>query len=154
MDTDIHKTVFVPWMPQEAFHLFVNCIGEWWPLDTHSLADKQKGERATNIVIEPHAGSPFYEVLADGQHKKWGDVLRYKQGEDLLLSWRLCGPVAQETEVEVIFSTAGAQTKIDLFHRHFKRFGEKAAEKQDCYDKGWDGVLAKFISFSKTHLAA
>lgn len=154
MENDLHKTVFIPWMPQEAFHLFANCIGEWWPLETHSLADKSKGERAVSVVIEPHPGAPFYEVLADGRHLKWGDILRYKHGEDLLLSWRLGRPVEQETEVEIIFSPAGAQTKIDLCHRHFKRFGPQAASMKTRYDKGWDNVLSLFVGFAKTHLAA
>lgn len=154
MTEDIHKTLFVPFMPQEAFHLFANCIGEWWPFQTHSLADRAKGERTVGAVIETHAGGHFYEVLSDGRKCNWGDVMRYKEGEDLLLAWKLNRPVAQMTEVEVIFSPAGDRTKLDLFHRHFKRFGDKADEMQKNYDKGWSYVLENFLSYCATHQAA
>ncbi len=158
MDTDLnnalHKTVFVPWLPQEAFHIFTSCIGEWWPLKTHSLADKAKGEQANSIVIEPHAGARFYEVLADGQHRDWGIVLAYKPGEVLRLCWQMGKPMTQSTEIEIIFSPAGTQTKVDLIHRHWERLGDEGEEKKKQYNTGWDYVLSEFVSFAKTHEAA
>lgn len=159
MDTDltnsIHKTLFVPWLPQEAFHMFTNQIGEWWPLATHSLADKNKGEQATSAIIEPHAGGKVYEVLADGHtHKSWGEVLKYVPGQLLTLKWRVNCSGNQATEWEVIFSPAGQQTKIDLLHRGWESFGAEAEDMKQKYDKGWDFVLAQFISFAKTHEAA
>lgn len=155
MDNGVHKTFFVPWPPQEAFHIFANCIGDWWPLETHSLANKDKGEHATAVVIEPHEGARFYEVLSDGHTRiDWGEVQKYIPGQLLTLNWKVgCAP-EQATEVEVIFSPAGTQTKIDLLHRHWEKFGPKAEEMQKKYEAGWDVVLARFISFAKTHEAA
>jgi uncharacterized protein YndB with AHSA1/START domain len=155
MDSGVHKTLFVPWLPQEAFHLFANCISDWWPLETHSLAKKENGEHASAIVIEPHRGGRFYEVLQDGHSRHdWGEVLAYTPGELLTLSWQLGRPITQATEVEVIFSPAGTQTKIDLLHRHWEKLGLEAAEMEKKYSAGWDAVLARFVSFAKTHEAA
>jgi uncharacterized protein YndB with AHSA1/START domain len=155
MDTGIHKTFFVPWQPQEAFHLFVNCIGDWWPLETHTLAKKDKGEHAVSVVIEPHKGARFYEVLSDGHtHIDWGEVLNYVPGEFIILKWQLGRPEAQATQLEVIFSPAGTQTKIDLLHKQWEKFGDEAAAMQKKYESGWDAVLARFVTFAKTHEAA
>src|SRR5262245_47261466 len=148
MDNGIHKTFFVPWPPQEAFHLFANCIGDWWPLDTHTLAKTEKGEHSISVTIEPHTGARCYEVLSDGHTQiDWGEVLRYVSGQFITLSWQLGRPIEQATEVEVVFSPAGAQTKIDLLHRHWEKFGSEAEAMQKKYEAGWDFVLARFVAF-------
>lgn len=154
MDNELHKTVFVPFLPQEAFHIFVNCIGEWWPLHSHTLADKDKGERSVAALIEPHDNGRIYETLQNGQQREWGKVVKYKLGEFVSLDWQVGCPDGEATEVEVIFSPAGPQTKIDLFHRHWERFGDKAETMKDEYDKGWNDVLHNFISYAATHEAA
>ncbi len=154
MTEDLHKTVFVPFLPQEAFHLFVSAIGEWWPLSKDTLSGDQPDQRGISLVIEPHAGGHMFELMKDGSHKNWADVMRYKPGEDLLLCWRKGRPVAQMTEVEVVFTPAGSSTKIDLCHRCFKRFGDEADALQKHYDLAWTKILEGFISYCATHQAA
>ena len=59
------------------------------------------------------------------------------------------------TEIEVRFEAIGAnRTRVDLEHRHFDRFGTRAAEMRAIFDSGdvpgaphgWAGILREFAA--------
>jgi hypothetical protein len=50
---------------EDAFRLFVNEIGMWWPLHTNRFT--YAGDRAQDIFLEEHVGGRFYERFKDGE---------------------------------------------------------------------------------------
>lgn len=54
----IVRTVEVRLPPSEAFELFPTGMGEWWPLDRHSIAVDSHGGRVTStgLTFENHEG--------------------------------------------------------------------------------------------------
>jgi hypothetical protein len=55
-----------------AFDVFVG--QEWWPVDTHHLADPHGSE----VVLEPFPGGRWYERATDGTETDWGTVLAWQ----------------------------------------------------------------------------
>src|SRR5205814_774044 len=56
------KSVRVARAQADAFRLYTEGLGQWWPLKTHSIG----GEKAKAAVMEPHKGGRLYEVWHDG----------------------------------------------------------------------------------------
>ena len=56
--------------PEVAFTLFTDRIGEWWPVDPHSVA----GDRVASITVEPLVGGFVYETDVAGVRVDWALV--------------------------------------------------------------------------------
>ncbi|HZU51755.1 MAG TPA: SRPBCC family protein, partial [Sphingomicrobium sp.] len=121
MTTAIHpapvrKSVFVAASPDQAFDVFANHIGRWWP-KSHKISHADL-ERP---VIEPRAGGRWYERAVDGTECEVGKVLAYAPPHRLLLAWQLRSDWTFDpeliTEVEVTFTPEGKGTRVDLEHR-------------------------------------
>ena len=59
----VEKSVTVSVPVERAFEVFTAEIATWWPLKTHSVADKN----AETVVLERRAGGRFYERTLDGK---------------------------------------------------------------------------------------
>ncbi len=129
----IRKTVLVDFAPAEAFELFTNRIGSWWPVGTHSYG----GDAVTEVVLEPGAGGRLYEVTAAGE-QDWGRVLEWEPPNRLVLDWQI--GEARGTEVEVRFTPEGPGARVELEHQGFD-----PADPRERYESGWDVVLAPFV---------
>jgi uncharacterized protein YndB with AHSA1/START domain len=128
----IHKTVLVDFPPAEAFELFTERIGSWWPVGSHSYG----GDAVTDVVFEQRSGGRVYEVTAAGE-QDWANVRELEPPHRFLLEWLIgdaCG-----TEVEVRFSPEGPGCRVELEHRGFG-----SSEPRGRYDSGWDIVLAGY----------
>ena len=68
------KSVRVARAQADAFRLYTEGLGKWWPLKTHSIG----GEKAVNAVMEPRQGGRLYEVWEDGSIHPYGEVLPRK----------------------------------------------------------------------------
>jgi uncharacterized protein YndB with AHSA1/START domain len=130
----------------EAFRIFTEEIGSWWPLDTHSRAVAQReegGVKAETVVIEGRIGGRIYEVMSDGTEASWGEVLIWEPPHRLVLSWNP-SPRRVPTEVEVTFTAHEDGTRVELEHRGWERLGEAAREVREEYAQGWPVVLGRF----------
>src|SRR6266540_5125103 len=78
----VHKTVTIARPPDVAFKIFVEEIGQWWPLDKYSFL----GPEAT-LILEPREGGRFYETAPDGREYVIGEVLHYEPGVRLTYTW-------------------------------------------------------------------
>ena len=128
----IRKTISVACGPGDAFRVFTQRIGEWWP-KAYSLG----GERTEGIVLEPRTGGRVYEVDAEGREHAWGTVTAYEPPHRLVLSWGLNG-----SEVEVRFQPAEGGTRLELEHRGWEHLEDGQERAQ--YDVGWDAILARY----------
>jgi uncharacterized protein YndB with AHSA1/START domain len=127
----------------EAFKLFTDGIGTWWPLEEHSVG-AQENLAIETAVIEPEVGGRVYEVWPDGEERDWGEVLVWRPPSRLVLSWHPGRPAGPTTEVEVSFVADGDVTVVTLEHRGWERLGKRGPESRADYRSGWPGVLALF----------
>ena len=132
---------------EEAFRIFTEETGAWWPLDTHARAAAgQRGEdvKAETVVIEGRVGGRIYEVMSDGTEASWGEVNVWEPPQRVVFSWKPNPRDEPPTEVEVTFTPDGTGTRVDLEHRGWERLGEVAAEAREEYTQGWPRVLSSF----------
>lgn len=141
-------SVTVPLSREQAFHLFVEEHGSWWPRDSHHI-----GDGPATAVLEPREGGRWYERAdADGSECEWGRVLAYEPPERIVLAWQLLPNFsfdpdpARQTEVEVTFEPEGDGTRVRLEHRGFEVHGEAGGAMREAVggENGWPGLLALY----------
>ncbi len=142
----VRKSIHVAASPERAFRVFTEQLGSWWPLATHHIGKVD----AKDAVIEPRVGGRFFERGVDGSECLWGHVLAWDPPRRVILSWELNADWAHdpsiECEVEVTFLAEGDGTRVELEHRGFESYGEKAEEIRKSVDSpgGWTGILAEY----------
>ena len=125
---------------ERAFQLWTASAAVWWPMATHSVS----GRRDAVLVMEPGAGGRIYEQTADGQEFSWGTVVAWEPARRLVCEW-LVGDTP--TELEVRFAPdADGGTVVEIEHRGWERFGEAGGDRRDLNDRGWSGVIARFVA--------
>jgi uncharacterized protein YndB with AHSA1/START domain len=135
----IKESVEVDATPDEAFTFFTARMGEWWPLDKASYG----GDRAKDIVLEPHVGGRFFERFVDGEELQNGTVVECEPPDRIVFTW-YTADWEGETEVEVTFTPVANATRVDLTHRGFERIGPLGPDVADKFRGGWPGVIAAF----------
>lgn len=124
----------------DAFRLFTEGMGSWWPLATHSVGQ----EKAETCQLEGRVGGRLFERLEDGSEKSWGQVLTWDPPGRVSFTWHPGREPETAQEVEVSFHAAGdGETRVELVHRGWERYGEGAAEMRDQYETGWGYVLGE-----------
>lgn len=127
----------------EAFRLFTDGIGEWWP--SH-LGYSFGGKRLKAVCLEPIAGGRFYERYNDGEEFEIGRVIACEPPHRIAFTWQ--GRWSEPTEVEVRFIPEGSTTRIDLQHRGWERLGASAEQSRTSYLNGWPTVLQHYVERS------
>jgi uncharacterized protein YndB with AHSA1/START domain len=127
----------------EAFHLFTEGIGEWWP-SSHGYSFG--GSRLKEVRLEPVAGGRLYELYTDGQEFEVGRVIACEPPRRIVFTWK--GRWSEPTEVEVRFIPEGSTTRVDLEHRGWERLGASAQESRTSYLNGWPTVLRHYVERS------
>jgi len=142
-DLTIRKSVTVACSPEHAFETYTNRIGSWWPLETHSIGG-MAGERPKEAFFESGVGGRLYERMADGEEHEWAKVLVWEPPRRFVIDWHV-NPANPSTEVEVTFTAEGEGTRVDVEHRGWERYGDRASEASGDYNSGWEPVLARFV---------
>ena len=143
----VRRSVGVDLPVADAFRLFTEEIGSWWPTESHAIA----AGRVKEVVWEPRAGGEVYEVAEDGGRAHWADILAWEPPHRFVLAWKV-NPEVPATEVEVRFSAYedGAGTRVELEHRGWERLGELGEEARAGYDTGWETVLGCYVAGAGT----
>jgi uncharacterized protein YndB with AHSA1/START domain len=136
----VRKSVTVDCSPEVAFELFTERKTEWWPYETHAAS----GEKPEQVVYEPRVGGRVYDRLRDGRENQWATVLAWEPPHRVVIEWNV-NPANPTTELEVRFTPEGDGTRVDLEHRGWERYGDKAAESFGSYNSGWDLVLGRYV---------
>ena len=140
----IVKTVHVALPPAAAFDLFTARIGDWWPVESHSVSAGQ-GAPSQSLAMEPRLGGEVIEIAADGARHVWGKVLEWDPGVSMRMTWHPGKMADQQTEVRVSFKAAGAGCRVELTHAGWEAL-EDGAKTRAGYDTGWVGVLERFTA--------
>jgi len=133
----VRKSVTVKRTPAEAFEIFTERIGTWWPLSQFSL---HQAEAAT-CGIEPRVGGHVYEVAKRGERAVWGTVLTWDPPRGFSMTWHPGGEPETAQEVELRFAGVPGGTRVDLEHRGWQKLGAEAKEAREEYEGGWATVF-------------
>ena len=136
----VRRAVTVDRPVEDAFRIFTEGIGSWWPLGTHSIA----GDRAETAVLEGRRDGRLYERAGDGTEAEWGKIVVWEPPHRVAFEWYVTGT---PTEVDVRFTAAGDGTRVELEHRGFERL-EDAEARRDSYLGGWGAVLGRYEEFA------
>ena len=134
----INKSVHVRRSPEDAFRLFVDEMGKWWPLHTGNYT--YDAARAQDVILEPHVGGRFYERYKDGEEFTIGQVLEFDRPNLVLFTW--AAGFDPPTEVEVRFTPEANGTRVDL--KHYA--AESVPLVGHGFENGWDEVLGYFVA--------
>ncbi|SRR5579871_3326082 len=113
----IRQSAHVDCPPEQAFRLFTERFGEWWPLDRSSTS----GEDAETCVIEPWEGGRIFERTRSGEEREWGTVTAWEPPGRLEFSWHQRG--GTEGVVEVEFSVEADGSRVTLVHTGWQLAG-------------------------------
>ena len=137
----VHQVVRVPLTPADAFRLFTQGIGEWWPLDE---GYSYGGDRAKEIHLEPRVGGRFFERFVDGDELEVGHVIVCDPPNRIVFTWS-DPDWAGATEVEVEFDGEQDGTSVSLTHRGFDRLGLEGTAIAARWAGGWPRVMEAFV---------
>lgn len=131
------KTIEVPCGPEEAFTIFVEEMGTWWPL-TRFSASVKFGAVPEALHVEPKVGGEIVEIGADGTRHHWGTIERYEPHDYLAMDFHIGLPAETASLVEVRFTRLDAErTRVVLTQSEWERFGRYAQNMLNGYPKGW-----------------
>ncbi|MGH2709615.1 MAG: SRPBCC domain-containing protein [Actinomycetota bacterium] len=145
----IRRSVKVECGPEEAFRLFTEGMGEWWPIETHSRAATEhegEGVKAERIEFQARAGGQILEHLSSGEVLAWADVLSWEPPHRFVVAWKPHSRPQPPTEVEVTFAAKEGGTIVELEHRGWERLTEDFAELYHSYAGGWIETLGRFAT--------
>ncbi|MEM7752995.1 MAG: SRPBCC family protein [Pseudomonadota bacterium] len=140
----IVKTVRVPLRPVDAFALFTEKIGAWWPVESHSVSAGQ-GAPSRSLSLEGKMGGALIEIGHDGTQHNWGTVEEWEPGHVFATTWHPGKMADRQTRVRVTFEADGDGTLVTLTHWGWDALGNDAAAMRTGYDGGWNGVLERFV---------
>ena len=133
----ITKETRVELVPEKAFAVFIERIGEWWPVDRYSVF----GADAT-VAFE---GDRIVERSPRGEETFWGEVLDFEVAARVRFTWHPGrADDAEPTEVEVTFTADGDGTLVTLVHSGWEQLGNERLAGRADYDIGWPLVLARY----------
>jgi uncharacterized protein YndB with AHSA1/START domain len=129
--------------PADAFRIFTEGLGTWWPADRFSMAADDEGNRPERVVFEPSLGGRIFEVWADGSEHLWGRVTGWEPPARVVFDWKPNDLDHPFTEVEVTFAAnAAGGTTVRLEHRKWELLGaDLGARGRASYANGWPYVL-------------
>jgi len=134
----IRKTVTVNVDIEEAFRLFTEGMGSWWPVKAFSAG----GDAAEAAVFEPRLGGRIYERHADGTEVSWGVVEAWEPPPRVGFSWGLNG-----SQIEVVFTPEGDATRVELEHGGWDKLED--GQERASYDAGWDAILEQYVAIGQ-----
>ena len=120
----------------EAFTLFTEQIGAWWPLSTHGVF----GDRAGGLDF---VDGELVERSCDGQSTTWGEVVAWDPPCRLAMTWHPGRAADDASMVEVSFTADVDGTRVEIRHDGWEAFGEEAAARRRSYvgPNAWGYVL-------------
>lgn len=143
----VRAEVHVPISPEDAFSLFTDGFGSWWP-----QAYTWSQDVLVTIAIDACQGGRCTETGPEGFTCDFGRVVSVEPGRQLTLLWQISPrrePVpdpSKASEVEICFEAEAGGTRVVLLHDRFDRHGEGARGYAEAMasPQGWPMILAAF----------
>ncbi len=125
---------------EHAFKLWTGETSRWWPTN-HTFS----GERGLTVEFEPRVGGRIFERTGGATEHDWGEVVAWEPPGRLVYTWHLGSDRSEATEVEITFTSSGANTDVRIEHRGWERFGAEAEDRRANNRLGWAGVVPLFV---------
>ena len=138
----IQQSVHVDCPIDDAFRLFTEAFGDWWPLAVYSIT----GDEAETCVIEPWVGGRVFERTRFGAERDWGSVSGWDPPERLKLTWDPAGVGDGSQTVDVEFSADANGTRVSIIHTGWEAPGVAVCSLQAEYAELWPALLEQFFS--------
>ncbi|MEM7354490.1 MAG: SRPBCC domain-containing protein [Acidobacteriota bacterium] len=122
----------------DAFRIFTEGIGSWWPLATHSV-----GGAESRCVFESGLGGAIYEETANGERHAWGTVRLWEPPARVCFTWHPGRGAETAQEVELTFTENDGRTRVELVHRGWEVLGPEAEKTRAGYETGWAKVFGE-----------
>ncbi len=115
MTSKVYVAIRVTADPARAFQAFTEEIALWWrPNGLFQVTPRGDGE----LVFEAGLGGRLYTKLPNGKEFEIGRISVWEPGKRLVFSWRQATfTPEQSTEVEVLFTPIGDETRVSIEHR-------------------------------------
>jgi len=120
----VRQSVHVDCAIDDAFRLFTEDFGKWWPLASHSIA----GDGGGDCVIEPWVGGRVFERTRSGEESDWGEVIHWDSPERVEFTWHPGRRGDRSETVNVEFLVEADGTRVTLIHT-----GWDAAGVSTCF---------------------
>jgi uncharacterized protein YndB with AHSA1/START domain len=139
MTVPVLASVHVRRSPVDAFRVFTDRIGDWWPLPTHGCF----GDKAAGLRFD---GGKLVERSADGDVEVWGEVLAWEPPRRFAVTWHPGRSGGPQSVVSVEFRADEDGTRVELTHSGWEAFGDRAAQARAAYEgpDAWGLVLGLF----------
>lgn len=131
----ITRSVFLACPPGEAFRLFTERAGAWWPVDR-----RHTGDPRSEILLVPEGR--FWERGGDGREVDLGWVRAWDPPGRLVLDFFVGTDAQHPTEVTVTFTREEGGTRVTVEHRPTPLSEELWARRSPAFDRSWELVLA------------
>ncbi len=128
----LRKTIVVRRTPEEAFSIFHERFGSWWPFTQFSLHQAD----SARCAFEGRKGGEIYEVSKNGERAVWGSVRAWDPPKSFTIAWHPGSPPEKATEVQLSFEAVPEGTRVTLEHRDWAKIGEGAAKARGNYENG------------------
>jgi uncharacterized protein YndB with AHSA1/START domain len=136
--------------PERAFEVFTAEIGAWWrPNDFFRFTPRDPGV----LSFERGEGGRLVETLASGKVFEIGRIRVWSPPSRLVFGWRQATFAPdQDTEVEVRFEPAGAETRVTVEHAGWEAIPQMHVAKHHFpnhvflqrHGEWWRGLLEAF----------
>ncbi|MEL6891208.1 MAG: SRPBCC domain-containing protein [Actinomycetota bacterium] len=133
----------------DAFAVFTDEIGAWWPVPTHGVF----GDRSGGVGFD--AGR-LVERAVDGDESIWAEVLDWDPPHRIELDWHPGRGADEATTVSITFTAVDDGTRVTIEHRGWERLGPDAIERRRAYrgPNAWGAVLDHFGDVAEADHAA
>lgn len=133
------RATWVPRTPDDAFRIFTEQIGAWWPLPTHGIF----GDESGSVVFD---GDRVVERSISGDESVWAEVRVWEPPARLVLHWHPGREHDDASEVEIHFHADADGTRVVLEHRGWEAFGADAVGRRRSYvgPNAWGYTLDHF----------
>jgi uncharacterized protein YndB with AHSA1/START domain len=111
----IRQSVHIDCTREDAFRLFTEGFGEWWPL-AHGGNDSQF------CAIEPWVGGKVFERRPSGEEHDLGTVTVWEPPDRIEFTWHP-GEREDNQTVTVDFQIEADGTRVTLTHRNWHQSG-------------------------------
>jgi uncharacterized protein YndB with AHSA1/START domain len=105
----IQQSVHVDCPVEDAFRLFTERFGEWWPADSENA-------EAESREIEPWQGGKITERTPSGEERELGTVTAWEPPRRLEFTWHPGTGADRAGKVEVEFTVEADGTRVTLIH--------------------------------------
>jgi uncharacterized protein YndB with AHSA1/START domain len=141
----IEKSVTVSVPAEEAFRVFTEGIGAWWPSERYSVDP----ENRQTVILEGWEGGRIIERTTTGEEHVWGTLQAWEPPHRFVSTWHPGRDAQTAQEVEVTFVSIGDATRVNLRHRGWENVVDDRDERMANYQEGWDFVLGRYAQASE-----